>query len=182
VLNKQKKQLDELNERRIQLEMMMDWRNQLKSIDCDISRIAIDAFNDLLPASSLNDVGEKFIKDALKKFSLNEVLDAIEISARYIKFESDGITDGGSVTTALKRIGGICANKRQPEHKQAISYIVGICRNRFSYCKDYVLRQRLENAYNAGITIDDMKEAALDCRNWSQYTQWIESSMEAING
>jgi hypothetical protein len=178
----QKKQLDEMNERRNQLKMMMQWRQELKSIDEDTKNIAIDAFNSLLDGKTLNDVGESYITKALKKFSLNEVLDAIEISSKYIDIRLDEKAVLEGVNKALNSIGGICNITRQPKHIKDISYVIGICANRFSYCNKWQLKEKLVKAYDLGITVDDMKEAAINCKNWSQFNNWIDDSTGAIYG
>lgn len=178
----QKKQLDEVNERRNQLKMMMEWRNELKSIDKDTQDIAIAAFNDLLDDKSLNEIGKEYIIKALKKFTLTEVLDAIEISSKYIDHRLDETAVNQGVNKALSSIGGICNNLRQPEHLQGINYIVGICANRFAYCNKWQLKSTLIKAHELGITLDDMKEAAIDCKNWSQFNNWINQSTGALYG
>lgn len=109
ILQKQKAQLDELNERRELMEMMIRWKSELRSLETK----QVDEINELIFSLTgdyeLSEKGKQTILGYLKRFSFEEVYEATEIAfPRYYKT--------GSVwdfKNALKKIGGICYNRRK---------------------------------------------------------------------
>lgn len=78
VLNLQKKQLDDLNERRTQLTMMIEWKNILTDQSFEIDSI-VAFFNKTVKCDiSLTETGIKSLKTWIKKYSLENILDAIK--------------------------------------------------------------------------------------------------------
>ena len=61
MLEKQKAQLDELNEKRLQLEMMIEWRESLNNLDDDIAQKIADYFGGQANCD-VNETGLKKIK------------------------------------------------------------------------------------------------------------------------
>lgn len=173
-VKKQKSQLDDLNERRNQLEMMMEWREGLKGIEQDKLDIAVKLFNDHLQTSSLNESGEKYIKTALKKHPFEKVLDAIELSCEsYLKLDDDGNDCSESVTKALQKIQGVIRNKERPEYMQKLFYIRGIVRNRM-YCNERVAIGLLQEAHAQGVDVGYLEEIAKDENTWGGWKERME--------
>lgn len=107
ILKKQKAELDALNERREQMEMVIQWRTELQTIELE----EVEAINDyiaMVTGYELNENGKRDILDYLKRFSFQEVYDATETSvAKYYK------DDERSFNNMLNKIGGICYNRRK---------------------------------------------------------------------
>lgn len=101
VLAKEKLQLDELNERRLQLEMLIQWKRELSNqLDIEADAIAEMIKDDYWQAS---DDGKSKIKRVIKEFGFAEVYEAAEIAAlQYSGF-----------TQRLLSLGGICYNRRR---------------------------------------------------------------------
>ena len=98
-LVKEKVQLKELNERRIQLEMMLHWKQELSQLE----NKQIDAIAEIaVPGRELTPSGRKFVKKVLLEFGFNEVYEAAEIAA--LQYESD--------EKRINSLGGICYNRR----------------------------------------------------------------------
>ncbi len=173
-LQKQRAQLDELNVRREQLEMMLQWRNGLKSIAEDEVEHIEAAWDDATEgAYHLNDRGLKTAKKMLKEHGLQKVLDAIDTAKlNYIKKDSGGAIDGASVETAWNKVGGILRIGALPEDKRRLHYVKGILRNRLSYVPFDIMKD-LDRAHEAGVHVDDMQAEAKCCRNWSAFNQWL---------
>ena len=68
----QRKQLEELAERRDQLEMMLAWRDSLKGLDDDIVDEVAIRIEGYIPGNSINDHGKSMIRKWLKKYSIEE--------------------------------------------------------------------------------------------------------------
>lgn len=84
VLIKQKKQVEELEERRQQIEMMMEWHGAIRKERESGSDYIIEYLNDLSP-SELEEKDILTINKLLKKYSFKEVLYAIDNSVDYYK-------------------------------------------------------------------------------------------------
>ena len=104
-IDKQKKQLDELNEIREQTEMLIQWKTELLTIGDS----QIDAIDNLITSLTngwgLSDSGRRTIRGYIKRFGFPSVYEAIEISfCRY--YDDEDCFD-----LALYKVGGICYNK-----------------------------------------------------------------------
>jgi len=96
---KQKARLDEMNERRIQFEMLLKWRRELetlveKQVD-EIGKVV-----NKLTSQTLTQIGRTAIEKLIKRFGFQEVMEATEIS--FSKYDKD---------YAFDKIGGICYNR-----------------------------------------------------------------------
>lgn len=108
VLKKQKAQLDELNERREQMEMMIRWKSELRGLEAKQVDEIDDLIDTLTGGWELTESGRVTILKYLKRFTFEEVYEATEIAfPKYYK-ETDS-----SFNDALHKIGGICYNRRK---------------------------------------------------------------------
>lgn len=130
---KSKKQMDELNERRQQLEMMVKWKQTLS----DINSNAFSAINDLFLADGwkLDQNCISIIKAIIRKYGFEEAYDATVISIETYGLPQQ-VSQGSywQVERVVRKIGGICFNrKRQRENPvyARVMYIKGICNRRF---------------------------------------------------
>jgi ribosomal protein L17 len=179
VIRKRKAQLDELQERREQLAMMLAWQKSLANLDDEQAEAVNELFKELVPGYSLNDVGIQNIKKLIKRHGVAEILECVRISAsQYLKYD-DGKLDDGSVRKAFDYIGKIANNRRRLSEKPYLNdlyYIRGIIRNRM-YCNEWVCIDLLERAYKDGYEIDDLKDMACKARNWTQWRDTMEGML-----
>ena len=176
-IEKQRKQLEELNEKREQLEMMLKWREGL----AELKEMEVDAVNDRLvelTGYAFNDHGKKNVEKHIKKFGLSMVLDALDSSfdAYYDKKNEEDSTD-----KVIKYIPKICYWKRIEKEKpymKDIFYIRGILKNRVSYCDMPKAKILLEQAYLKGASIESLKELVLEIRTWSAFREKVEEFLE----
>lgn len=99
-IDRQKKQLDDLNAIREQTEMLVQWKQELLTL----SESQVDAINALIEnidGRHLNESGRKHIRSLIKRFGFTLVYEATEIA--FCKY-ADG-------DWAFEKIGGICYNK-----------------------------------------------------------------------
>ena len=178
VMEKQRQQLEELNERRTQLGMMMKWREGLEKLNEDALNIVINSFEEKARCT-VTEQGGNNLKKLLKKYSLQMILDAVDDScAAYLVKEKSGkdYTDD-SRSKAFQYIGKICNIKMVEQDKPYIKdlfYIRGILRNRFNYLDEPLALRFLETAYIGGASIESLKTLAIDARNWSDWRNAIE--------
>lgn len=109
----QKGQLDVMQERREQLEMMVQWRQALAQ-EAEIEVDAIDAYFRSNTKWGLNENGRRGIRKLIRDFGFNEVYTACEIAIdKYYR----GTTY--SWTEAYDKMGGICFNRRKAAQNNA---------------------------------------------------------------
>lgn len=182
VIAKQKAQLDELNQRREQLEMMLSWRQALASIDEDY----IAAFEDHFRAATgcgLTDSGRANVRRWLKRTPLNELLEAAD--AAFESYYKGGDPDdeqrnnelAGKAFSMVPRIVGAKKRNADKPWMKDLFYVRAIVRNRM-YCNERVAIDLIERVYELGGDIEDMKDWAKQARNWTNWRNemevWIE--------
>jgi len=87
VLDKQRKQLEELEERRVQLNMMIEWHNSLrKEKDIKVEQILNYLFE--LTSEKISDCQLIDIKRICRKHELNEIFSAIDDTADYYLYKA----------------------------------------------------------------------------------------------
>ena len=102
VLKRQHAQLADINERRQQMEMMLDWQRELNLL----TEKQVDAINDIIQEAynmSLNAQGRAGIKNLFTRFGFMEVYESTKIALS--KYED--------ANYALSKIGGVCYNRRR---------------------------------------------------------------------
>lgn len=100
VITKQIKQLSELNERKEQMKLMLDWKEELALLMED----QIDAIDSIILKAysfSLNSVGRNNIRILIRRFGFQQVYESMEIAADKYSYVRD----------ALQKLGGICYNR-----------------------------------------------------------------------
>lgn len=181
---KRKKQLDELQERREQIELMAAWQIELMDIDEKaVDEICILWGRITKNHGSLSDSGKQFVKRLIKKYGLAEVMECLQISAnQYLRF-IDGVPDPSSAEKTLTYIEKILRNKKailENPYLGDLYYIRGILANRHGQWlkADYKVMNLLEKAYKSGVGIERIKELAISAKNWTAFKYFLE---EAIN-
>jgi hypothetical protein len=181
VLEKQRQQLEEINERRLQLEMMREWRESLVDFEQDKMDIIKEKWSDLTGYHA-NKTGEKIIKRWLKRYDMNTILDSMGSSTdQYLRTDEDGDYTQESVEKTFNYIGRICSNKekyKDKPHLKDLYYIRGILRNRLHYCNEHQALKLLEEAYHKGASMESLKGLALDVKNWTQFKGVVEDFLE----
>lgn len=194
ILDKQRQQLEELQERREQIEMMFEWKKSLDSLGEHSTELLIEYIENNIYPYTLNDKGIRDIEALIKKFSIDEIFDSIDKGkAVYLKYGKDGKLLQDSVNTFLNKIGGIIINSRRSPVENKIHYIKGICRNRFNYWNDQtgivILKNYVKALKNHGWSderiLDDLDTEAGDVaktsKNWTEWRTTMEQWTEDVN-
>lgn len=131
----------------------------------------------------LNDNGKRSLEKLLKKFSHEQVMEAMRISVKQYIELNDGKPTQESVEKAWDKVGGICALKKydgtNPEMKE-IYYIRGILRNRLSYVNEGLALGLLRKSVRLGAPIEALKEFALEVKNWTNWRASMEAYIEHL--
>lgn len=109
VIRKQKAELESLNAKREQMEMMIKWREELRAVVNE----QVDSVDRIVRAYTadkyyLNEIGVQTIGKLIRRFSYEEVYDACVIA--FDRYYSGDIE---SVEYAINKIGGVCYNRRK---------------------------------------------------------------------
>lgn len=183
VLAKQRAQLEDLNQRREQLEMMLQWREGLASLDDD----QVEAFSSALSAAtscSLSEHGRKTVKGWLKKHSLTDLLEALDSSlATYYKDGCDDADEnnaraGKAFNMTIRVLSSRDRYADRPYMKD-LFYTRAIIRNRM-HCNERVAINLLEQAYLAGAHTEELKDWAKTARNWTNWRTEMESWIDEL--
>lgn len=176
-VQKQRAMIDELAQRREQIEMMLSWRDALKKIDEDLVQNAIDGWHQALPGWKVNESGIGQLRKLLRTYTIVEILDAMDVAVdNYVCTGEDGKFTEESVYEAWRKLPAIARAARMPKSERELLYIRGICRNRFNYCNDRLCLDLLKEAHGYGVDIETLTRISKRARNW---TDW-RSDMHSI--
>lgn len=100
-VKKQQKQLTEANERRLQLQMMLEWKSELaRLVEDQVDYICNIFFSRY--KHGLQDHERQDVKSVLKRFGFDETLEAVDIAIMKYSWYHD----------AIEKLGGICYNRK----------------------------------------------------------------------
>ena len=164
ILKRQIKQMQHMEEIVQQKKMMAKWRFELlKNIELDVSYVT-----DLLSAKyniSLSDYGKNVFIKTIKKYGLEEVLEAIEISSDcYLKDKNND----DQKNLFLDKIPRIChyreIDKKDPEGAK-IRRLVNIANKRWSYCNRFYLDRDIRDFLSDGYEFSVIENAIISSNN-----------------
>lgn len=160
----QQAQIAELQEKRLQLDMMLDWRGAVQDIQLDSIDAVAEVINQHLEGRHLNQAGLRDVGKLLKKHGLPVMFDAVDKAAdAYLKYEADGDVCGESVSVFFKKLGGVCRNLGKDEYEQRKHYVKGIINNRHRQMHQDTVSwffDEYENAKSAGVPLIHIENAA----------------------
>ena len=181
-LERQVLQLREINERREQLELLLTWKEELTNLSEITLSAVVNAWNHEVHPWELSETGKKSLQKLITKYGAEKLLNAIQSScSTYIKRDKKGVATKKSVKNAFDKITLFLKMNTLSDHRREFFYIRGILRNRLSYYSDYhhcYSMELMEDAYAAGIPIEDIKNLATSVKNWSEFSLSIEDWIE----
>ena len=180
-LDVQHARLAELQAQREQLEMMLNWRLELDSIENQaVARVA-DYINSKMPGWSLNASGVSGISKLLKKYGLSDTLEGIGNAATYyIKIDpkTERATKESSALFCKKypAVVAMVPEKREHPDLDDLFYIRGIIKNRTSRAWWNCMRD-FRRLRERGWSVADIKSAAMEIQDDRHYELWIKDAM-----
>lgn len=166
VIEKQRRQLEELEQRRQQLEMLMQWHIGLQDHeDFQVDKY-IGYFNKVHSCNAiLTDEGKKTAKKYIKKYGFQKVLEGINVlHSRYSHLE---------IEERFKKLGGVLTYLTASEDEKHALYIKGVCKNRFAYF-DFTYGTKLITQSLCKYEYEFVLQIAKEARNWSQWRNQME--------
>ena len=137
VVKKQHSQLKELQERKEQLDMMLEWKIGLKNIQDDSVKKIAETFREYT-GYSVKKRGMSKIRKWLSEFSIPEILDAVDISITSYFNGTDETAEDAII--AFSKIPGICylnkieKSKKNDSRYYYVNYIAKAFRNKGWSC------------------------------------------------
>lgn len=180
-LEKQRDRLAELEERRQQIEMMVEWRDTLRNIEQDTVSLISDRVTER-GLWSPNENGLADIRRWLKKYSVEELLRAIDESMDTYLLYVDGKPTSESWNKAFSKIPGVADILRQEEdrpHLRRLIYIQGILRKR-TKIKRLDRVEYLEHLVNCGFDIDEIERRAKRANTIDDFDGPYDRALEAM--
>lgn len=173
VIDRQMAQLEEINERRLQLEMLMSWRDDMLSLDA----LKVDKIEQILngksEASRLSDHGIEVVEKWVKKYQFDELVTAIDAAFETYFTGKDGTWNRAfEMVPAIIRVNAKCRDK---PYMRDLYYARGILRKRGLYVNEKAVMQIMEDAVLAGAQPDEIRARAAGARNWTQFRDYCES-------
>ncbi len=118
---------------------------------------------------------EKYIAD----YSLEEVLEAVKISARtYLKYDDKGDLIEDSINNFFHRIKGICRNRQEGDTLKEVFYIRAILRNRLSYYDENRITHALILAQEKDCDMKHIEREAKLMKTWTELRNFLEEYAE----
>lgn len=170
MLKKQQEQLKEINERKIQLELMLKWKKEL--LDFEDKQIA-EIEKILAPTqNTFTDYGKENCRKLIKKYGFDEVYESATISLRnyYISGDED------SIKKCFDYISRICITRNKQKNDPnlyKINYLVKIAKNKLRYVDQNRLKKIL-NTYFEECDFEDLKDIFCTARNWNDLMECLD--------
>ena len=182
-LQKSRKQMDELQARREQFEMMMNWQEGLRNLEDETVTRVCEYWHRLAPGYECTADDQAEVAKWIKQFSPEEVCKAMDAAAsQYLIHDTDGNTTDTSWDEAFTKIPGICRNKRAGPDVARLYYIRGIVRKRLADRGYYYDHEGciilLKDALSSGVPLQELEVLAKEARNWSQFRDAVGHAME----
>jgi hypothetical protein len=172
-LTKQRAQLEELQARREQLDLLLQWKESL--IDTQTEEIErVSAYwSKLSQGWTLTPQGLDTLRQIVRKYGAAEAIAAIDAAVQYLEVGADGKATKESVIKAwdyFPRIARMKSVHEENPHLKDLFYIRAVVRNRCSYFDGRRALDLLKRAHAAGAVVQDMKEIAFGAHNWTEWS------------
>ena len=182
IIDRNRIQTENLQERRHQIEMMMEWQRGLVELDQYLIEQVAGFWAELVEPYRLTEQGLKILEKLLRQNNADEIMEAMRIAIRqYLQYNNNELTQE-SVSHAWSKIGGICKIKKletSKPHMRELFYTRGILRKRLNYLNEGMCIELLEKAYQCDASLEKLKEHACNVRSWTQWRQDIEAFIKS---
>lgn len=164
----QQKELEALQEKRNQLNMMLEWRESLKELEQDKINVIRSEFEEQTDCK-IRDSGIKKIEKWVKKYSIATLLEAMDRS----------ISQYEDLEKAFAMIPKIAYYVDNPEKAidPEIRYASGILNNRLDYYdKSKGLKWLIEASKYVSFT--ELQDMARTVKNWTEFRRYCERVLD----
>lgn len=165
VVSKQKAQLDALQARKEQIEMIMAWHEGLESLATQELE-QVKKYLSKKYMARVTDCGSRKISKAIDKFGFALTLKALDQGAKTYGDDIEGMG------RSIDKLNGICACLSDPQLAEAV-HIRNIIKKRYNTPPKAV--NEIVDLLRAGFSYRDLKNIAYTCRGWGSFIYSVES-------
>jgi len=166
-VSRQRDQLAKLEERRQQIEMMVQWRQELSGQNEALVEAAAKAWSAALTGWYWNEIGRARATALIKKHGFEAVMEAIEGVRERYPTASVNKPSQETADSAFKHFVSLLKYGDDPDGRQ-LAYVIGILRNR-CYGTPKVFHADLRSFRDAGVTVDHMTSVAKMVTSWNEF-------------
>jgi hypothetical protein len=179
VVSKQVDQLADLQERREQIEMLVEWRQGLESIQTDATELAAMQWSEATEGQwVLSKTGKDKLRKWIKEYGLDLILQAMpESMDSYGRRDDKQAYTDDSISVAFGKLGAVARVIRDSAEKpylKRIFYIRGILRARLSYVDDREAFRLMDESGQRNVDFDSLERIAKTTRNWTAFRSALE--------
>jgi hypothetical protein len=180
VVEKQRDQLEELQARREQLDMMLQWRDGLAGLQAATVEALVKRVQDLTPGWEITDLGRQNVARWLRDYPIGELIGAAERSAvSYLERDKRGAITEASWSTFFSKIPRIAAVERaaaKDPYLRDLLYVRAVLRNHvnFGWWAQRDCMPLLRRAIAAGIEPEELKHLAKQATKWDWFAETLE--------
>lgn len=178
-IDARRKQLEELEERRQQLDMMHEWHLSLADMDHQQVRMAEDLWFKFLGKEGRELTVDAFahLRKVIGKYGFDATCEAMRIAASPCqngnKTPSEMFWKLGSIIITRQRC------EQDPELKR-VYYIRAIVRNRCNGIDNREFMELVTEARLAGVPLDWVEQAARDSDTWEDFADSVDAAIAVI--
>lgn len=184
-VKKAKAQLDELQERREQLEMIMEWQRGLRSFNTDAIDLLCEHWAEVAEGYRVTETGRDTIRKWLEKFKPADIATAMTKAAVYLKRDPSGSFTGESAAEAFLKVSGICRVNQIAESDPDIRrlyYIRATLRKRMAEYRSTLDEKgslkRLREARDWGVPFGELEEIVRQAWSWWNFSDRIDEAIK----
>lgn len=172
----------ELESLRQQMETRMNVAEDLRDIAMETVERLCAYWESYTPGISVNENGRRHLLEWVRTYSLEELTYGMDVAAaHYLRTDREGRIIPESWENAFWKIRGVCRTERalkdEPDLRD-LYYIRGILKNK---CMHYFNKVQALNGLKAarswGISIAELRDIALQTKNWNHFVQLISAAV-----
>lgn len=173
-VSKQKKSLDDLQERANQMKMLAEWRRELKKLDDMFCKECLKIINDYSGLDyELANFGKNNLLKLRKKYKDSEIFEVCQISiTQYYNFPDDKEEQSDQWNKAFNYIPKILSVRKKsadnPNLKK-IFYCRAILRNKSNYINESYVLEFIKDLVDEGYDMEDLINTSIKCYNWKDF-------------
>lgn len=170
---KQRAHLEELQDRREQLEMLLEWKQGLNALKEDTVGELCAYWHRLAPGATVSDHGRRNVQKWLRRYDLAELLHGMDVAAeQYLVFTEAGTVSIDSWEEAFAKIPAICRVTRESRDNpdvRELYYIRGIARNNCAYFNGTEALSLLRAARSWDVPLQALRQIAVEATSWTRF-------------
>lgn len=182
--------LEALQERREQLEMMLEWHQSLIGNDDRAVAAVAEMYSQLVPGWHLNDQGRAMVRGLIASHSLEPTIDALRrASAQHVRMIKEKATQESAelVMGVWKRSLQYAKFRQEDPIGSDLLYVRGIVRKRLErlnrrYFNEKVALSVIRAAHDAGVPIEELKRIAKGATSQTSWEFEVEQAVHATEG